>query len=153
MSGDFLSGKPHSQAMEGEKKCCCWNSFHQIFIKTDEALWWCQDLLQYNSLLWWEMSLLWDWNNSLHKQWIKLKCETLPQSPITIDETFAVMILEAVTQGLIKDDFATVLWHCGASMPVAIAWLFPTLVPMHAASHILPAQSYFQSLLHLLSVV
>lgn len=142
----------------GGKTCYCWNSFNQIFIKTDEAVWWCQELLQYNSLLWWELSLLWDIKNSPHKQrqWIKLECKTWPQSPITIDETFAVAILEAVMthtgfRALIKDDLATVLWHYGASVPVAIAWLLPTLLPMHA-SHILPAQSYFQSLLHLLSL-
>lgn len=54
-------------------------------------------------------------------------------------------------RALIKDILATVLWHRGASVPVAIAWLLSTLATMHAASHILSAQSYFQSLLHLLS--
>lgn len=67
------------------------------------------------------------------------------------------MILEAVMthtmfRALIKDNLATVLWHSVASAPVAIAWLLPTLALMHAASHILPAQKHFQSLLHLLSV-
>ena len=54
------------------------------------------------------------------------------------------MILEAAVthtmfRALIKDDLATLLWHSGASVPVAIAWLLPALAPMHAASHILPA--------------
>lgn len=61
MSGYFSFRYSHSQPME--EKGCHWSLFHQSFIKTDEPVVLCQELLQYNSLLWWEMSSLWDRNN------------------------------------------------------------------------------------------
>lgn len=87
---------------------------------------------------------------------MKHKCKTLPERAIIIGEAFAVMFLVCQVSQRVWSPSQRRLSHalvtlCFLMCQWPLQGCSPSLVPMHAVSHILPAHSYFQSLLHLLS--
>ena len=68
------------------------------------------------------------WNFNV-KPRLKVPSLLMRRLPVMISEA---AVTHTMFRALIKDDLAVVLWHSGASVPVAIAWLPPPPPPPRA---------------------